>query len=463
MQEVKNNCPLSIVHCPLIVVLGGGESGIGSAILAQKQGCEVFVSDSGQLKAQYRQMLVDNRIAYEEGGHSADRILQATEIIKSPGIPDTAALVQDAARRGIPVISEIEFAARYTNAKMICVTGSNGKTTTASLIHFMLKNAGINVGLGGNVGQSFALQVATEKFDVYVLELSSFQLDGMYKFRADIAVLLNITPDHLDRYAYKMENYVRSKFRIVQNMTADDTFIYCADDPVITQYIGEYDIKAQMLPFSFNQLSDHINHSNNAFINNNNLTAMYKNETFEQSLQDLSLKGKHNQYNSMAATLAGMAMNIQKKHIRESLRRFQSVEHRLEKVMTVRGITFINDSKATNVNSTWYALDSFSAPIIWIVGGTDKGNDYSTLTDIVRQKVKVIVCLVKDNTKIQAAFASVVETIVETQSAAAAVQAAYHFGSKGDVVLLSPACASFDLFQNYEDRGRQFKEAVRNL
>jgi UDP-N-acetylmuramoylalanine--D-glutamate ligase len=446
-----------------LIILGGGESGAGSAILAKKQGFKVFLSDSGTLKNEYRQALQDNGINFEEGGHSEEMVLQANEIIKSPGIPDTAKIVAAAVAKGISVVSEIEFAGRYTNAKMICITGSNGKTTTTSLIYKIMKDAGMNVGLGGNIGKSFAWQVATENFDYYVLELSSFQLDNMYNFRANVAILLNITPDHLDRYDYKLENYARSKFRIVQNMTPDDTFIYCADDPVTMQYLREFNIKAQQIPFALQSSSIINNKSNSAFVQNKILTAMYATETFTQLVDDLSLKGRHNHYNSMAATLSSLVVNIKKDSIRESLRNFQNVEHRLEPVLKVRGILFVNDSKATNINSTWYALDSMDAPTIWIVGGTDKGNDYSLLTDLVRQKVKAIVCLGVDNAKIRKVFDPIVETIVETRSAGDAVQAAYHLGNKGDTVLLSPACASFDLFQNYEDRGRQFKEAVRTL
>ena len=451
-----------------VVILGGGESGTGSAILAHRQGYRTLLSDSGTLKPPYRQMLADRRIDCEEGRHTAAAILQADEIIKSPGIPDNAPIVADAIRKGIPVVSEIEFAARFTSARTICVTGSNGKTTTASLIHSMLTNGGVNAGLCGNIGSSFALQVAEgEPHDWYVLELSSFQLDNMYRFRADIAVLLNITPDHLDRYNYELERYARSKFRIVQNMTEGGTFIYCADDPLTMQYLPHYSIAARTAPFAMLMPAPTESGSGCAFIHNNTLTAMYNNDnnadTFQHKIDELLLKGRHNQYNSMAASLASLAAGISKTAIRDSLRRFQSVEHRLEPVMSVRGILFINDSKATNVNSTWYALDSMTAPVIWIAGGTDKGNDYSALADLVRSKVKAIVCLGSDNARIHEAFSSIVPVIVETQSAAAAVQAAYHLGSRGDVALLSPACASFDLFQNYEDRGRQFKEAVRSL
>jgi UDP-N-acetylmuramoylalanine--D-glutamate ligase len=447
------------LYKPLIVVLGGGESGVGSAVLAKQKGYTVFLSDGGALKEEYRQTLLEYHIDFEENGHTEEKILSANEIIKSPGIPNTAKVVANAAARGVPIISEIEFAARYTTAKLICITGSNGKTTTTSLIFDIMTRAGLNVGLGGNIGKSFAMQVAVEEpRDYYVLELSSFQLDNMYKFRADVAVLLNITPDHLDRYDYKMENYARAKFRVAQNMTADDVFIYCADDEVTMKYIGDYDIKARMLPFSNAR-----QFTQGAFINNKILTVMYETETFTEMVDELSLKGKHNQYNSAVATLATLVLHVRKDHIRESLRNFQNVEHRLEAVMRVRDVLFVNDSKATNVNSTWYALDSMDTPTIWIVGGSDKGNDYGALTDLVREKVKAIVCLGIDNSKIREAFEQIVPLFAETRSAADAVRAAYCFGERGDTVLLSPACASFDLFENYEDRGKQFKAAVRNL
>ncbi|GHT16208.1 UDP-N-acetylmuramoylalanine--D-glutamate ligase [Bacteroidia bacterium] len=443
--------------------MGGGESGVGSAILAKKQGFNVLLSDSGTLKNEYRQALQDNGIKFEEGGHTEEIVLQASEIIKSPGIPNTAKIVAAAVAKGISVVSEIEFAARYTNAQMICITGSNGKTTTTSLIYKIMKDAGMNVGLGGNIGKSFAWQVASENFDYYVLELSSFQLDNMYDFRANVAILLNITPDHLDRYDHKLENYARSKFRIAQNMTQDDAFIYCAEDPVTMQYLREFDIKAQKIPFALNPSSIINQKTDYACIHHQILTSMYNNETFTVLVEELSLKGKHNQYNSMAATLAGQVHHIKKDSIRESLRTFANIEHRLEHVLKVRGVLFINDSKATNINSAWYALESMEAPTVWIAGGTDKGNDYRELADLVRQKVKAIVCLGVDNAKIIAAFSKIVPTIVETCSAKDAVQAAYHLAAKGDTVLLSPACASFDLFKNYEDRGQQFKEAVKNL
>ncbi|MDR3329155.1 MAG: UDP-N-acetylmuramoyl-L-alanine--D-glutamate ligase, partial [Prevotellaceae bacterium] len=435
---------------PRLVVLGGGESGVGAAVLGKKQGIEVLVSDSGAIQPAYLELMRQHGIPFEQGGHTEGLLLCADEVVKSPGIPDTAPIVQALLAAGKPVISEIEFAARYTAAKMVCVTGSNGKTTTASLIYYMMKNAGLNVGLGGNIGKSFALQVATESFDYYVLELSSFQLDNMYRFKADVAVLLNITPDHLDRYDYKLESYARSKLRIAQNMDKSGSFICCMDDPITAQHLGEANVQAQLLGFSQNQTM-----KQGAYLNQNNLMTIYENDTFEMPAGSLSLKGKHNLYNSMAAALVGQVLRIKKEIIRDSLMRFEGIEHRLEQVIKVRGILFVNDSKATNINSTWYALESMAAPTIWIVGGKDKGNDYGELTSLVRQKVKAIVCLGVDNRKIHKAFEGVVSTIVDTRSAEQAVAAAYHMGKKGDTVLLSPACASFDLFKSYEDRGRQ--------
>jgi UDP-N-acetylmuramoylalanine--D-glutamate ligase len=441
-----------------VSILGGSESGVGAAILAKRKGLHVFLSDMGTLKPKYAEQLIRENIDFEYGKHTSEKILDADEVIKSPGIPDTIPIIVELKNKGIPILSEIEFAGRYTNAKMICITGSNGKTTTTSLIYYMLQNAGLNVGLGGNIGQSFALQVATQNFDYYVLELSSFQLDNMYKFKADVAILLNITPDHLDRYDNKLENYARSKFRIAQNMDKDGSFIYCTDDEITMKHLPEFNIQAQMYPFSIKEIV-----TQGAFLNNNTLTVMYKEESFSMLIEELSLKGKHNLYNSMAAAIAGKAVNIRKENIRESLSNFKSIEHRLEPVLKVGGILFINDSKATNINSTWYALESMTAPTVWIVGGKDKGNDYSELTELVKQKVKAIVCLGIDNSKIHAAFDDIVSTIVDTQSAESAVKAAYKLGVNGDTVLLSPACASFDLFENYEDRGKKFKAAVRNL
>jgi len=444
-----------------LVILGSGESGVGTAILAKKHGYEVFVSDQGIIKDQYRQQLVEESIVFEEGKHTSENILNATEVVKSPGIPDKAPLVKELRAAGIPVISEIEFAGRYCNARKICITGSNGKTTTTLLTYHILKKAGYKVGLGGNVGKSYALQVAREQNDFYVLELSSFQLDGMYEFKADVAVLLNITPDHLDRYEYKFENYVASKFRILQNQTANDSFVYCADDAVITSYLAAHPTNAHTVPFSIKQTIE----GDGAFLNQNQISLNYKpnQSPLIMTIEELALQGKHNVYNSMAASLTARIVDVRKEIIRESLQDFQNVEHRLEFVASINGIEFINDSKATNVNSTWYALESMEKPIVWICGGQDKGNDYNELSDLVKQRVKAIICLGKDNSKIVAAFKGLVDTIVETDSAQDAVAASYKIGKKGDVVLLSPACASFDLFQNYEDRGMQFKAAVRGL
>ena len=446
---------------PRMVILGSGESGVGSAILAQAKGYDVFVSDKSLIKEKYKLELVHHNIAFEEGTHTEDLILNATEIIKSPGIPDKVELVQKAKAKNIPVISEIEFAGRHTNAKTICITGSNGKTTTTLLTYHILKKAGYNVGLGGNIGKSFAYQVATENFDYYVLELSSFQLDGMYDFKADVAVLLNITPDHLDRYEYKFENYVASKFRITQNLTKDDAFVYCADDMVMEEFIKHTHIEAELVPFSIKKTIE----GNGAFLQNNEITLNYNNnpKPLIMTLEQLALAGKHNVYNSMAASMAARIVDIRKDIIRESLEDFVNVEHRLEFVASINGIEFINDSKATNVNSAWYALESMQKPTVWIVGGQDKGNNYEELVDLVKEKVKAIVCLGVDNKKIIKAFKGSVENIMEAGSAVEAVAMSYKLASKGDAVLLSPACASFDLFQNYEDRGVQFKTAVRGL
>jgi UDP-N-acetylmuramoylalanine--D-glutamate ligase len=444
-----------------LVILGSGESGVGTAVLAKKQGFDVFVSDKSLIKEKYKQQLIEEGILFEEGVHTESKILNADEVVKSPGIPDKIELVQMLKAKSVPVISEIEFAGRYTNAKKICITGSNGKTTTTLLTYHILKKAGYNVGLGGNVGKSFALQVARENFDYYVLELSSFQLDGMYNFTADIAVLLNITPDHLDRYDYKFENYVASKFRITQNQSKRQFFVYNHDDVIITSYMNQHKTQATKVPFSIKQPIE----GNGAFLTENQITLNYKpnQNPLIMTIEELALQGKHNVYNSMAASLTARIVDVRKEIIRESLQDFQNVEHRLEFVASINGIEFINDSKATNVNSTWYALESMEKPVVWICGGQDKGNDYTQLHDLVKAHVKAIVCLGKDNKKIIAAFKDVVETIVETDNASDAVAASYKIGKKGDVVLLSPACASFDLFQNYEDRGMQFKGAVRAL
>jgi UDP-N-acetylmuramoylalanine--D-glutamate ligase len=441
-----------------IVILGAGESGAGAAYLAQKVGYDVFVSDFGTIADQYKQQLKSWNIRFEENQHTEDEILQAVEVVKSPGIPEKAPIVKKLREKGIPVISEIEFAGRYTNANIVGITGSNGKTTTTSLTYHILKNAGLKVGLAGNIGKSFAYQVATEKFDHYVLELSSFMLDDMYRFRVNIAVLLNITPDHLDRYDYKMENYAASKFRVTQNQTADDYFIYCEDDPETMKVMEGKKIEAQQLPFSIKKKL-----LPGAYLDQDNLIINTNKEHFQMSISELALQGKHNIYNSMASGIVAKVLELRNETIRESMGSFKNIEHRLEFVAKISGITFINDSKATNVNSTWYALESVSAPVVLILGGVDKGNDYSMLKDLVKHKVKAIVCLGKDNRRIHDAFEDDVEIIVNTFSAQEAAQVAYHLAKKGDTVLLSPACASFDLFKNYEDRGRQFKQAVKEL
>jgi UDP-N-acetylmuramoylalanine--D-glutamate ligase len=441
-----------------IVVLGAGESGVGAAILARKQGMEAWVSDKGKIKPKYLEILKREAIPFEEGRHSEDIILKADEIIKSPGIPEKAPLIQKLKAKNIPVISEIEFACRFTNAKLICITGSNGKTTTTLLTHHIFQKAGLNVGLAGNVGRSFAYQVATENFDYYVLELSSFQLDDMYKFKADISVLLNITPDHLDRYNYNLQDYVDAKFRIVQNQTSEDSFIYCLDDEITKKEVEKRNIPAKKYPFSITQTVEE-----GASLINQEIVLNVNKSNFSMPANRLSLHGKHNIYNSMAAAIAAKVVDIRKDSIRESLADFQNIEHRLEFVATIHGVEFINDSKATNVNSAWYALESMSRPVVWIVGGTDKGNDYSILQDLVKEKVHTIVCLGKDNRKIISAFSTLVPFITEASTAKEAVMKASKASRQGDTVLLSPACASFDLFENYEDRGNQFKEAVREL
>ncbi|HBL73704.1 MAG: UDP-N-acetylmuramoylalanine--D-glutamate ligase [Bacteroidetes bacterium GWF2_42_66] len=441
-----------------IVILGAGESGTGAAILAKKQGNDVFVSDLSAISEKYRQVLQDYKIAFEEGKHTEELILNAAFVVKSPGIPEKAPIIKKMKEKHIPVLSEIEYAGKFTSAKMICITGSNGKTTTTMLTYHLLQKAGFNVGLAGNVGRSLAWQVAEENFDYYVIELSSFQLDNMYDFKADIAVLLNITPDHLDRYDYQMQNYVDSKFRILQNQTEKDVFIYCADDPVILSELKKIKITACKAAFSLGEPRE-----NGAGLEQNNMIINWEQNTFSMSILDISLQGKHNTYNSMAAGLAGMVLQIRNENIRESLAEFKGVEHRLERFLKVHGIDFINDSKATNVNSTWYALESMTKKTVWIVGGIDKGNNYDELLDLARSKVKAIVCLGKDNAKIIKAFKEVVPDIVETRSMVDAVRSAYYLAKDGDAVLLSPACASFDLFENYEDRGRQFKTAVRDL
>jgi UDP-N-acetylmuramoylalanine--D-glutamate ligase len=441
-----------------IIILGAGESGTGSAVLAQKQDYDVFVSDSGIIKDQYREILNCHSIRWEEGGHNENEILAAIEVIKSPGIPENAPVIRLIRERGIPVISEIEFAGRYAGGTKICVTGSNGKTTVTNLIFHILKKAGMNAAMTGNVGNSFAMAVATGNYDYYVVELSSFQLDGMFEFKADLAILMNITPDHLDRYEYNLQNYIDSKFRITRNQTKSDYFIYWDGDPVIKTELARGNYGMTMLPFS-----DEFKEGMAAYVENNDLILDYPNKTRLMTIHELALRGRHNTYNSMAAAIAANVLNIRKEIIRESLSDFQGVEHRLEPVITVCGINFINDSKATNVNSTWYALECMENNIIWIVGGIDKGNDYSELFQVVSKKVRAVVCLGKDNRKIVEAFKDKVPTIVETTSMEEAVRSSYYLARKGETVLLSPACASFDLFRNYEDRGRQFKAAVRNL
>jgi UDP-N-acetylmuramoylalanine--D-glutamate ligase len=441
-----------------ITVLGGGESGTGAAILAKRKGFEVFLSDSGMLKDIYQKMLNDEGIEWEHGQHSEERILSATEVIKSPGIPEKAPLIKKLRAQNTPVISEIEFAARYTNAKMICITGTNGKTTTTLLTYHILKNAGLNVGLAGNIGHSFAYQVATENFDFYVLELSSFMLDDMYEFKADIAILTNITPDHLDRYEYKIENYVDSKFRITQNQTSADYFIYCTDDELTQSGLERHKINATMIPFS---IQKELNEG--AFLNGNNININILNHTFIMTIQELALQGKHNVYNSMASGIASRLLEIRSESLKQSLSDFKNAEHRLEHVAKIQNVEFINDSKATNVNSAWYALESVNTPIVWIAGGVDKGNDYTILKNLVKDKVRAIVCLGVDNEKLHEAFSDVVDVMVNAGSAKEAAELSYHLAQKGDTVLLSPACASFDLFKNYEDRGEQFKAAVKEL
>lgn len=441
-----------------IVILGAGESGTGSAVLAKQQGFEVFVSDFGKIKSHYKEVLFNYEIDWEEEQHTERYILNADEIIKSPGISDKTEIVQLIHKKEIPIISEIEFAGRYTSAKKICITGSNGKTTTTSLLHHMLRRAGLNCGMAGNVGKSFAFQVATKAYEYYVIELSSFQLEGMYNFKPDISILLNITPDHLDRYGYDMQNYVDAKLKITQNLSEDDYFIYCSDDEITIAELEKIVMRAKQLEFSQTKKV-----RQGAHIENGNMIVTVNNEKMSMPLSELAIKGKHNTYNSMAASIASRVLDIKKEIIRESLQDFKGVEHRLERFIKVHGIEFINDSKATNVNSTWYALECMSTPTVWILGGVDKGNDYAELLDLAKDKVKAIVCLGKDNSKIHEAFDGSIETIEDATSMKEAVTKAYKLGEKGDTVLLSPSCASFDLFKSYEDRGEQFKECVREL
>jgi len=441
-----------------VVVLGGAESGVGAAVLAKVKGYDVFLSDKGQIQEKYAETLRKWDIPFEQGQHTEALILNADEVVKSPGIPGTVPMVQKIRENGIRVVSEIEFASRFDTAKKICITGSNGKTTTTSLIYYLLQNAGLNVGLGGNIGRSYAYQVATEHFDYYVLEISSFQLDDIYDFRPDIAIITNITPDHLDRYDHKMENYVAAKFNITRNLRPDDCFIFDSDDEITVGHLSNIILRCKMLPFSQEKEV-----KQGAFVKEEKIVIRYEQEETDIFLQDLALGGRHNVYNSMAAALAAKATGIDNEVIRQSLATFQPIEHRLEPVLSIKDVLYINDSKATNVDSAWYALECQKKPVVWIVGGTDKGNDYSVLNDLVREKVKGIVCLGVDNAKIHAAFEGMVPQITDALSAEEAVQKAAKMATAGDVVLLSPCCASFDLFKNYEDRGRQFKAAVRNL
>jgi len=442
-----------------MVILGGGESGVGTALLAKQQGYDVFVSDGGMIKENYKQELTDNNIRFEESGHSEEQILSADEVMKSPGIPEKNELVKKIRAKGIPVISEIEFAYRYKgNSKIIAITGSNGKSTTTALTYHICKHGGADCAMVGNIGYSFAKQVAEDPKNLYVAEISSFQLDDIVNFRPDVAVLTNITEDHLDRYDYNFKNYIDSKFRIIMNQQQDDVFIYCLDDETTMKTIGDYPIKSTLAPITMSKQLPQ-----GAYLMNAKMHLKWKNEEMQMSIEDFAIKGKHNQYNTMAAGLAAAVLDIRKERIREAIQTFESLEHRMETVATIKGVEFVNDSKATNVNSTWYALETMKKPTILILGGVDKGNDYSLIKELVKEKVKSIVCMGIDNRKIHEAFRDVVSPIVNTSSAKEAVQAAFHFASKGDVVLLSPACASFDLFKNYEDRGQQFKQAVKEL
>jgi UDP-N-acetylmuramoylalanine--D-glutamate ligase len=441
-----------------LVVLGGGESGVGTAILGKKQGYEVFVSDFGKIKESYKEVLIINGIAWEEEQHTEDLILNADVVMKSPGIPEKSPIVKKLIAAGIKVISEIEFTKPFTEALTIGITGSNGKTTTTMLTYHLLKSAGLNVGLGGNIGKSFAWQVAENKYDAYVLELSSFQLDGIIEYRPDIAIITNISPDHLDRYEYKYQNYIDSKFRITMNQTKSDYLIYDADDEAIAEWLKNNKTKAKLIPFSLTEKFDE-----GASINNNKMEIKINQEEFTMETEYIALEGKHNMKNAMAASSVAKLMQIRNATIRESLSNFQGVEHRLEKVLKIQNVQYINDSKATNVNATFFALDSMNVPTVWIVGGVDKGNDYNELMSLVREKVKAIICLGIDNQKIINAFGNVVDIMVEVNNMNDAVKTAQRLTEKGDAVLLSPACASFDLFENYEDRGKQFKQAVHNL
>ena len=442
-----------------IVILGAGESGVGTAILAKQQGFEVFVSDGGEIKENYKTDLLNNDIAFEEGTHSEDKIMNAVLVMKSPGIPDKNETVKKIRAAGIEVISEIEFAYRYKGeSRIIAITGSNGKTTSTALTYHICKLAGEDCAMVGNIGFSFARQVAEDPKKLYVVEVSSFQLDDIKTFRPDVAVITNITEDHLDRYDYNVNNYIKSKFRITENQTADDVFVYNMDDETTNKYLEKYSVKPKAAPITMSKELPE-----GAYLTNAQMHLKWKGEEMQMSVEDFAIKGKHNQYNSMAASMAGTAIGIRKEKIREALQTFESLEHRMEPVAVIKGVEFVNDSKATNVNSTWYALESMTKPVILILGGVDKGNDYSPMKELVSEKVKAIVCMGADNRKIHEAFGEIVSLIVNTENAKDAVQSAFHFAAKGDVVLLSPACASFDLFKNYEDRGNQFKKAVKDL
>ena len=442
-----------------LVILGAGESGIGTALLATQKGYDVFVSDGGKIKEEYKNELLVNGIDFEESSHTEEKILSADEVMKSPGSPEKNELVKKIREKGISIISEIEFAFRYKgDSKIIAITGSNGKTTTTALTWHICNHAGMDCAMVGNIGYSFARQLALDPKSLYVIEISSFQLDDIKTFRPDVAILTNITEDHLDRYDYKMQNYVDSKFRVVENQQANDVFIYNLDDKITNQNINNYPIQSTLYPITMSKELPQ-----GAYLTNAQMHLKWKTEDMQMSIEDFALKGKHNQYNSMAASLGATAVGIKKESIRESLQTFQSLEHRMEPVAKIKGVQFINDSKATNVNSTWFALESIDKPTILILGGVDKGNDYSLLNELVKEKVKAIICMGIDNRKVHEAFGDFVSLIVNASSADEAVKAAFHFADKGDVVLLSPACASFDLFKNYEDRGMQFKNAVKNL
>jgi UDP-N-acetylmuramoylalanine--D-glutamate ligase len=441
-----------------LVILGSGESGFGTAVLGRKEGYEVFVSDGGKIKDKYKKLLKEHKVEFEEGQHTDDKILNADVVMKSPGIPEKAEMVRKLRKEGVKIVSEIEFASWYTDAKIVGITGANGKTTTTALTYHILKSGGLNVGLGGNIGQSFAYQVATENYDHYVLEISSFQLDDTEKFRPDVAVLTNITPDHLDRYNYELQNYVESKFKITKNQKAEDYFIYCADDEITMGNLNRYPTKAQKIPFAYDT-----EQAEGGYVKDDHIIINHKQNQFTMSIQELGLKGRHNVYNSLAAGIVANVYGLRKEQIRESLADMKSLEHRMESVAKVRNIEFINDSKATNVNSSWYALESMTKPVIWIAGGIDKGNDYAIMENLVKKKVKGMICLGVDNTKLHQAFGKMVDVMVNVTNMTDAVRMAYNLGNPGDCVLLSPACASFDLFENYEDRGKKFKDAVVQL